>query len=86
MSVLEIAILIISTFILFAIVHKIDKNKKPVRRAFVSMITGVLSLLIVNISGIFTGVVLPVSVLSMITSLVLGIPGVTMLLTLNLFF
>ena len=47
---------------------------------------GVVSLFVVNVTGIFTGVFLPVSVLSMIISLVFGIPGVTMLLTLNLFF
>lgn len=86
MSVLEIVIILLATLILFSIIHKIDKNKKPVRRAFVSMLTGVVSLFIVNVTGFFTGVYLPVSVLSMIISLVFGIPGVTMLLTLNLFF
>lgn len=86
MSVLEIVILLLSTLILFAVIHKIDKNKKPVRRAFVSILTGVVSLLVVNVTGIFTGVYLPVSVLSIIISLIFGIPGVTMLLSLNLFF
>ncbi len=86
MSVWEIIIILMCTLILFAVIHKIDKNKKPVRRAFVSMLTGALSLLIVNVTGIFTGIVLPISILSVFTSIVLGIPGVTMLLSLNLFF
>lgn len=86
MSVLEIIILILATLIVFAIIHKIDKHKKPVRRACVSLLTGVISLIFVNITGVFTGITLPISLLSVFTAIIGGIPGVTMLLTLNLFF
>lgn len=86
MSVIEILIIILGVFVFFAIIHKIDRHKKPLRRACVSVISGVLSLLAVNISGVFTGVTLPVSTLTLLTSLVGGVPGVTMLLALNLFF
>lgn len=86
MTLWEILLVIFGTLIIFAVIHKIDKHKKPLRRACVSMLTGVLSLLAVNISGIFTGVTLPVSLLSLMTSIIGGIPGVTMLLALNLYF
>ncbi|MGN1467250.1 MAG: pro-sigmaK processing inhibitor BofA family protein [Ruminococcus sp.] len=86
MSVWEIVLIILITLIAFAIIHKIDKHKRPLRRAFVSMLTGLLSLIAVNISGIFTGITLPISLLSVMTSVIGGIPGVTMLLALNLYF
>ncbi len=86
MSVWEIILLFFGTLIVFAIIHKIDKHKKPVRRACVSLLTGVMSLILVNLTGFFTGISLPVSMLSVLTALIGGIPGVTMLLTLNLFF
>lgn len=86
MSVWEILIILLCVLILFAVIHKIDKHKKPVRRACVSILTGVMSLFIVNVTGIFTGIALPISLLSVFTSVFLGIPGVTMLLALNLFF
>ena len=73
-------------FLIFAVLHKFGKNKKPVRRAFLSMLTGLLTLFAVNISGIFTGVYLPYSMLTIVVSIVGGIPGVTALLGLNLFF
>lgn len=74
------------SFVIFAIIHKISKNKKPVRRAFLSLITGFLTLVAVNISSVFTGVSLPYSMLTITASLIGGIPGVTALLGLNLFF
>lgn len=86
MSVIEILIIIAGVFIVFAVIHKIDRHKRPLRRACVSMASGLLSLAAVNISGIFTGVTLPVSILSLLISLIGGVPGVTMLLALNLYF
>ncbi|MCH5299869.1 MAG: pro-sigmaK processing inhibitor BofA family protein [Ruminococcus sp.] len=86
MSIWEILLVIFITLILFAIVHRKDKCRKPVRRACMSMLTGLLSLIAVNITGLFTGITLPFSLLSVLTSVIGGIPGVTMLLALNLYF
>ena len=58
--------------------------KKPFRRALGSALNGLVALVLVNITGGFTGVTLPVSLLSLGVSAGLGIPGVTMLLLLNL--
>lgn len=81
-----IAAILFGTLIVFAIIHFAGKNKRPLRRASISMLTGLLTLLAVNISGYFTGVFLPISLLSILISVIGGIPGVTLMLGLNLFF
>ncbi|MBQ9674154.1 MAG: pro-sigmaK processing inhibitor BofA family protein [Ruminococcus sp.] len=70
--------------ILLALLHKIGKNKRPFLRAFFSMCCGIVAMLAVNLTSSFTGVVLPVSLLSVGVSAGLGVPGVTLLLFLNL--
>lgn len=60
------------------------KSKRPVRRALTGVFTGIFVLALVNISGTFTGVTLPVSLLTIGVSAIAGIPGVTMLLALQM--
>lgn len=79
------AVLLIS-FILFIIIQKISKNKRPVKRAFLSMLSGVITLILIDVISVFTGVYIPVSLLSLAVSAVGGIPGVTALLAINLIF
>lgn len=86
MSWQGICIIFISVFIVFAIIHFTGKNKHPFRRSLLSMCCGAATLLAVNLSGSFTGVFLPVSLMSILVSVIGGIPGVTLMLTLNLFF
>lgn len=81
-----ICIILLSVFIAFAIIHYLGKNKRPFKRSLISMICGIATLLAVNLTGSFTGVVLPVSFLSLMISLIGGIPGVTLMLALSLFF
>lgn len=81
-----ICLIIFCVIIIFAIIHYIGKNKHPFRRACISIACGGLTLLAVNLSGAFTGVYLPVSLLSILVSIIGGIPGVTLMLGLNLFF
>ncbi|MBQ5398863.1 MAG: pro-sigmaK processing inhibitor BofA family protein [Ruminococcus sp.] len=76
----------LAVLIIFAIIHKLSKNKRPLLRAFLSMLMGFVSLLAVNLSGYFTGVFIPFSVLSILVSVIGGVPGVCSLLALNLFF
>lgn len=76
-----IAVLIILFLILIQVSAKV---KKPIRKALLSMIVGILSLLAVNLFSSFTGVSLPVSMLSLGISAVGGIPGVTTMLILNM--
>lgn len=81
-----ICLILFCVFIAFAIIHYKGKNKRPFKRSLMSMICGIATLFVVNLTGSFTGVVLPVSFLSLMISLVGGIPGVTMMLALSLFF
>lgn len=81
-----ICLIIFATFLIFAILHYLGKNKHPFKRSLLSMVLGVLTLFAVNLTGTFTGVTLPISLLSLLVSTVGGIPGVTLMLGLNLFF
>ncbi|MGN1130181.1 MAG: pro-sigmaK processing inhibitor BofA family protein [Ruminococcus sp.] len=81
-----IVIIYLCAFIFFVLIHKIGKNKKPLKRAFLSFFPGLLGLTAINLSSVFTGVYLPVSLLSVTVSSIGGIPGLTALLTMNLFF
>ncbi len=86
MPVWGILLVFFSTFISFAVIHYISKNKRPFKRSFISMSVGLLTLLAVNLTSTFTGVYIPVSLFSILISLVGGVPGVTLILALNLFF
>lgn len=68
--------ILIITFILFAIINFFSKNKKPLKRAFVNMLIGVFSLVIINVAGIFWDIGLGVSPFSLTVSASLGVPGV----------
>lgn len=71
-------------FSVLLILHVAAGTQKPFRRALGSALNGLIALVLVNITGGFTGVTLPVSLLSLGISAGLGIPGVTMMLLLNL--
>ena len=71
-------------FCALLILHVAAGFTKPFRRALGSALNGLVALVLVNITGGFTGVTLPVSLLSLGVSAGLGVPGVTMLLLLNL--
>ncbi len=79
-----IAALLGAAFLLFAFIHFISKIKRPFRRALLSMGSGPLMLLLVNMLSGLTKVNLPVSLLSLLTSAIGGVPGVTLLLFINL--
>jgi pro-sigmaK processing inhibitor BofA len=73
-----------AVFLLLVIVQVVVQAKKPVRKAIGGILTGIIALIAVNVSGIFTGVTLPVSLMTVGVSAVAGIPGVTMLLLMSL--
>ena len=81
-----IALILLAALLLFAVIHFIAKNKRPFRRALLSMAVGLGMLFAVNLTSGFTGVSIPVSLLSVLLSAIGGIPGVTLILALNLFF
>ncbi len=82
----EMLLILLGTLLVFAVIHFIAKNKRPVRRALLSMALGLGTLFAVNLTSGLTGVAIPVSLLSVLLSAIGGIPGVTLILALNLFF
>lgn len=84
MSTLTCIIIAGIMFFLLFFIQILVRSKKPLQKTFLGIITGIGSLLAVNISGIFTGVTLPISLLSIAVSAVAGIPGVTTMLILNM--
>ena len=67
-----IGLMFFGAFLLFAFAHY--------------MAIGILTLIAVNLTGSFTGVYLPVSLVSVCCAAFGGVPGVTLMLGLNLFF
>lgn len=76
--------IIAGIFVLLVIIRIIMKNKHPVGKTICSVLFGLLCFAAVNATGKFTGVTLPVSVLSLGIASIAGIPGVTMMLVLNI--
>lgn len=77
---------ICGVFLLLVLIQVIMRSERPVRRAIGGILTGLFTLAVVNLTGMFTGVSLPLSPLTIGVSGVAGIPGVTLLLLLNLIF
>lgn len=72
-------------FLLLFFIQVIVRAKNPIKKMLISMIKGIATLVAVNILGTFTGVTLPISLLSLAIAAVVGIPGVTAMLILNAF-
>ena len=73
----------IITFFVFSIIRFLGKNKKPCKRAFVSVLCGPLCLIVVNILSSITGVLVPVTELSLMTTVAGGIPGVALMVIMS---
>jgi pro-sigmaK processing inhibitor BofA len=83
---LTIVLTACGVFALLVIIQVIVRAARPVQRAAGGIIMGLCALAAVNLTGFFTGVSLPLSPLTIGVSGAAGIPGVTMLLLLNLIF
>lgn len=80
------ALVFFGAFILFSVLHFYSKKKHPAKRALLSMLIGILTLIAVDLCSSFTGVYIPISLLSVLISTIGGVPGVTLILILNMFF
>lgn len=78
-----IILCLFTTFILFSFIHYLSHSKKPFKRAFLSILIGLLSLCAVNLLSGFTSVYIPVTTLSLLTSAVGGLPGTALLVMLT---
>jgi hypothetical protein len=80
---MKVLLLSAGCFLLFSFIHYAGKKKKPFRRAFLSMLAGVLVLTAVNLSAGLTGVYIPVTELSLLIATVGGAPGVALMVLLS---
>ena len=78
--------IILVCIIFYAIVYALSKNKKPFKRAFISMILGVALLIAINIAGKYIGVTLPISPFSLTVSACGGVPAVAAMVLINTMF
>ena len=86
MKMYFIPLTLLISFFVFIVIQKISKNKSPLKRAFVSLFSGLTALITVDLLSAFTGVYIPISILSVIVSIALGIPGVITMLCINLLY
>ena len=77
---MEILGICFGAIFVMSIIHKISGAKTPVRASLISMLSGIIALIAVNLCSGFTNVFIPVSMLSLGVSAFLGISGVTALL------
>ena len=76
--------MLVAILIRLTVIEKIGKNKKPLFKAFLSMLMGITALVIVNLTTFLTGVKIPISLFTVGVSAGGGLPGITLLLFLNL--
>lgn len=86
MDIKIIASVFVAAVILFAVLYAAKRSHKPLKRALTSALSGILALIAVNTAGLFTGVYIPISTLSICISAVGGIPAVTVMLIIDTFF
>lgn len=77
---------IVGAVITLVVIIALFRSGKPVRGLVGSSAQGICALAAVNVAGAFTGVSLGLNMLTGLTCVVLGIPGVAALLFLKLIF
>ena len=82
---MKTVLIFIGIFLAFSFIHYAAKKKKPFKRAFLSMLVGILVLGIVNLLSPLTTVYIPVTELSLILSSAGGIPVVALMVILSAF-
>ena len=80
---IRLFIVAVISFLVFSLIHFLGKNKKPFKRAFWSVVCGPLCLVVVNILSSITDVLIPVTELSLMTTVAGGIPGVALMVIMS---
>lgn len=83
MNLWQIGLLVVGVVVLNLVFTVLAQAKKPVRAAFGGILRGLLAFGAVNLSGLLTGITLPVSVVTLSWSALTGIPGVITLMVLE---
>ncbi len=74
------------TWVLYSIVNAAAGFEKPLRKSLYGILIGLASLVLVHCIAPFTGVNIPISLMSLTVSAVLGISGTSLMLVLTMFF
>lgn len=85
MKVYMMFILVAVALVVFSIIFALQKKKKPFRRAFLTMLCGIITLILIDVTGVYTGVYLPLSAFSLCVSAIGGIPGIATMLIISNF-
>lgn len=80
----SILLISLGIFICLVFIQVLIRSKHPIKKTILNILIGIFSLIAVNISSTFTGVFIPVSLLSIGVAAILGLPGVTTILILNM--
>ena len=83
MNLWQIGLLILGITGLSVVIYALAQAKRPLRSAMGGMARGLLAFGAVNLSGLLTGITLPVSVVTLCWAAVTGIPGVIALMVLE---
>ena len=84
MTVLKYALIAGAVICAMAILFSALKTKRPVRTLFISAVSGTAALIIVIITGYFTGVTLAVNAWTLLCAASAGIPGVVLMLVMKM--
>lgn len=76
MKTYQMIIIVFSAFLLYTLIFYVFKKKKPLKRAFLTSLLGIVFLVSFDVAGVYTGVSLPISPFSLCVSSCLGVPGV----------
>lgn len=80
---MKTVLIFVGIFLVISFIHYASKKKKPFKRALLSMLTGVLTLAVIDLLSPLTTVYVPVTELSLIISSAGGIPGVALMVILS---
>lgn len=72
--------------LLFIFMKVVIRPKYPILRTIGNVLEGSVVLWLVNITGAFTGITIPISLLSLLIAALCGIPGITTMVLLNTIF
>ncbi len=72
--------------LLFIFMKVVIRSKYPILRTAWNVLEGSVVLWLVNITGAFTGITIPISLLSLLVATLCGIPGITTMVLLNTIF
>ncbi len=83
MTVQMFFMIIAAAIVVMYILRRIAGDIHPLRNTVLGMLVGIAALTVVNLFSPLSGITMPVSLLSLTGSAVLGIPGVTSMLLLQ---